>query len=215
MRYVWKSQAQRTHFIVLTSRSNTVLSQSFEKKDGYETQRNFLQVEALYSKKFRELFAGGFVFEYSTEKALAQDTSPYPFDTFGPDNWGVGYFRPSNCDDVNNPCEYVEFPQFETLAERYNAVDTSDEANSVFYRRGWDNPSPPACPDKFPPLDSFTWPSDSVGSQTCPIETPVFCPGVPTKCNVVTLPPTDASSAHRTMGIADALAAGLVLTLLI
>jgi 1,3-beta-glucanosyltransferase GAS5 len=174
-----------------------------------------LQVEALYSKRFREQFAGGFVFEYSTEKKLAQETSPYPFNTFGPDNFGVGYFQPEDCDDVTTPCEYVPFPQFDTLAEKYEAVDTSDEANSVFYRRGWLNPDPPACPDKFPPLNTFVWPSDSVGSETCPVETPVFCPGVPVSCNVVTLPPVPVSSAESSFLFTSAAAAiaGLVVCL--
>ncbi|CAB9524601.1 glucanosyltransferase GAS5 [Seminavis robusta] len=171
------------------------LNESFEEVEGYETQRNFLQVEALYSKTYREEFAGGFVFEYSTEKSMAQDESPYPFDTFGPDNWGVGHFEPENCDDVTTPCEYERFPEWYNLAEKYAAVDTSDEPNKLFYEREWNDPVPPTCPDEFPPLDSFAWPSELVPQlpQECPVEMPVFCAGVPLECNVVTLPPVSSA----------------------
>ena len=170
------------------------LNESFETQDGYETQRNFLQVEALFSKEFRTEFAGGLVFEYSTEKIYAQDTSPWPFETFGPQNAGVGYFTPETCDDTTTACEYEPFPQFDTLAEKYDAVDVSDEANLAFYKRTWKDLSPPECPTVFPSLDSFVWPSDSVVLQDCPVEVPVFCPGIPITCNVVTLPPA-ASAA--------------------
>ena len=172
------------------------LNESFETVDGYEAQRNFLQVEALFSKEFREEFVGGFAFEYSTEKVLSEATSAYPFTTYGPQNTGVGYFTPETCDDVVTECEYKRFPQFDTLADKYQAVDTSDEANAIFYKRSWpDDPQTPECPDKFPPLSSFTWPSDSVALQECPVEVPVFCAGVPIECNVVTLPPVAVSDA--------------------
>ena len=38
--------------------------------------------------EYREQFAGGFVFEYSTEKIFAQESSPWPFREFGPQNSG-------------------------------------------------------------------------------------------------------------------------------
>ena len=183
------------------------LNESFETLAGYESQRNFLQVEALFSKEYREEFAGGIVFEYSTEKIYAQDTSPYPFDTFGPQNAGVGYFTPETCDDTTTACEYKKFPQFDTLAEKYDAVDVSDEPNSVFYKRSWEDPGPPPCPEGFPSLDSFVWPSDSVVLQECPVEMPVFCPGVPTDCNVVTLPPVASSAPNSRRVIFGAVSA--------
>lgn len=171
------------------------LNESFETEDDYEAQRNFLQVDALYSKQYREEFAGGFVFEYSTERIYSD--SPFPFTAYGQGNFGVGYFTPETCDDVNTACEYEQFPQFDTLADKYDAVDTSDESNSVFYKRTWDNPSPPQCPAGFPSLASFPWPSDSVVLQDCPVEMPVFCPGVPIECNVVQLPSASSARDHR------------------
>jgi len=168
---------------------------SFATNDGYEAQRNFLQVDALFSEEYRQQFAGGFVFEYSTEKTFAQDTSPYPFDTFGPQNSGVGYFTPEDCDDLTTACEYERFPQFDALADKYDDVDVSQEPNLVFYKRMWENPGIPSCPTNFPSLDSFTWPSDSVPLQECPVEVPMFCAGVPVECSVVTLPPINTSSA--------------------
>jgi 1,3-beta-glucanosyltransferase GAS5 len=175
------------------------VNESFEEQDGYEGQRNFLEVEALFSKAYQEEFAGGFVFEYSTEKSKAQDTSPYPFDTFGPDNWGIGHFKPENCDDLTTQCEYERFPQFDTLLERYAAVDVSDAPNKIFYEREWSNPPLPPCPDDIPSLNSIAWPSDLVESQhQCPEQMPVFCIDVPITC--ITVPLTSVSSARAPQG---------------
>jgi hypothetical protein len=106
----------------------------------------------------------------------------------------VGYFRPEDCDDMTTPCEYVRFPQFDTLAERYAAVDTSDEANLVFYERMWDDPAAPSCPSEFPELNSWEWPSDSMELLECPLEVPVYCLGIPAECNSVTVAPAASDS---------------------
>ena len=68
------------------------LNPSFPTIDGFEAQRDFLQVEAIFSSSYAEEFNGGFVFEYSTELVLAESTSPYPFIQYGAGNFGVGYF---------------------------------------------------------------------------------------------------------------------------
>ena len=62
------------------------------------------------------------MFEFSTEKVYAEADSPYPFNTYGLGNYGVGYFAPEDCDDIDIPCEYVRFPQFDTLATKYANV---------------------------------------------------------------------------------------------
>ena len=69
------------------------LNESFETIDDYQAQRNFLQAEALFSPSYEEVFNGGFVFEYSTEKVYSEQMSPWPFVQFGTGNYGVGFFR--------------------------------------------------------------------------------------------------------------------------
>lgn len=69
------------------------LNESFETIDDYQAQRNFLQVEALFSPVYEEVFNGGFVFEYSTEKVYSEQMSPWPFVQYGTGNYGVGFFR--------------------------------------------------------------------------------------------------------------------------
>mmetsp|Transcript_29109 Transcript_29109/g.52671 ORF Transcript_29109/g.52671 Transcript_29109/m.52671 type:complete len:106 (+) Transcript_29109:1107-1424(+) len=49
-------------------------SRSFPTIDGFQSQRTWLQVDAIYSPAYVEVFAGGLVFEYSAEKKIA-DTS--------------------------------------------------------------------------------------------------------------------------------------------
>jgi 1,3-beta-glucanosyltransferase GAS5 len=151
---------------------------SFPTINGYEAQRNFIDVYALFSSQYREVFVGGAVFEYSTE--LINSASPFPFTTFGQGNFGIGYFTPEDCDDISTPCVYEPFPQFATLASKYAAVDVSDEPNIKNY-----SPSIttlPTCPSAIAPLSNFTWPSESIDDWTCPGINYVECPNVPTEC---------------------------------
>jgi Glucanosyltransferase len=167
------------------------LNPSFEQLGEYEAQRNFLQVDALFSPEYREHFNGGFVFEYSTEKVYSQNTSPYPFTSFGNGNYGVGYFSPEDCDGMDIPCEYNPFPQFQSLAARYAAVDASDEPTLDNY-----NPpvrDPPTCPDGIPSLSAFDWATNfDIASTTrtrqCPVMVPVYCVGVPAECVTISHP---------------------------
>lgn len=175
------------------------LSDTFETIDGYDAQRNFLQVEALFSPQFRQVFNGGFVFEYSTEKVYSEQTSPYPFTEFGPGNYGVGYFSPEDCNGMDVPCEYIPKPEFYNLASRYAAVDVSSEVNLNMH-----NPavtSSLACPDEIPSVDSFEWPTETVAearaSLQCPVLVPVFCLGVPGQCVTVPLPLDDSDSSSN------------------
>uniref|UniRef100_A0A7S1Y2V1 Asl1-like glycosyl hydrolase catalytic domain-containing protein n=1 Tax=Grammatophora oceanica TaxID=210454 RepID=A0A7S1Y2V1_9STRA len=181
------------------------LHESFEEVDGYEAQRNFLQLEALYSEEYVETFAGGFVFEYSTELERSQETSPWPFDTYGPSNFGVGYLEPEECDDVVLMCNYTPFPQFETLSERFADVDTSFVPNIEEFE-----PSVtefPDCPNRFPPLSDFNWFVDTVNDIQCPVmgmesakpslapsSSPSVAPtAVPSSSPTITAAPSDVS----------------------
>jgi 1,3-beta-glucanosyltransferase GAS5 len=157
------------------------LSRSFPTIDGYEGQRDFVDVDALFSSRYREEFVGGAVFEYSTE--LINSLSPYPFVTYGEGNYGIGYFTPEDCDEITTPCVYEPFPQFTTLATKYDAVDTSDEPNLKSYNPA--NLTFPTCPSLFPPLSNFTWPSASVADLSCPGIVYVECTNanVPAECS--------------------------------
>ena len=156
------------------------LNDSFQTINGYEAQRNWLQVDALFSESYMADFAGGFVFEYSTEEVFSSSldesvSSPWPFTTYGPGNYGVGYFEPEFCDDVDIPCNYVRFPQFDALASAYNRVDVSSQPSMDAYVPSITQVT--TCPAQFPALSTFTWPSASVTSESCPGENYVYvCP---------------------------------------
>lgn len=161
---------------------------SFPTINGYEGQRDFLQVDAIFSSTYSAEFAGGFVFEYSTELVFAEHTSPYPFTTYGSGNYGVGYFSPETCSDIDINCTYVPFPQFDNLATKYAAVDTSFEPSIDSY-----SPNPtnaPVCPAAIPPLSSFVWPAASVVDMACPTPLTVYCPNIPVECITTTVPGT-------------------------
>lgn len=137
-------------------------------EDGvdYDAQRTWLQVEALFDPTYEAEFNGGFVFEYSTEKVYSEQTSPWPFTTFGPGNYGVGYYDPIDCDDITIPCTFIPFPQFDLLAAEYAAADT------IAGRPTMNSYTPPTsttpvCPANFPALSDFTWPSASTKDRVC------------------------------------------------
>jgi hypothetical protein len=119
------------------------------------------------------------VFEYSTEALNAQ--SQPPFTTYGDGNYGVGFFEPDDCDDIDIPCSYVPFPQFDTLAEKYAAVDATDEPGLEEYVDI--EMTLPVCPSRYLPLSSFTWASAEIEDLACPSPVFVFCPGVPAECS--------------------------------
>ena len=151
---------------------------SFPTIDGYAGQRNFLDVDALFTQRYRNTFVGGLVFEYSTE--LINSESPYPYVTYGNGNFGIGYFTPENCNDQTVPCVYQPFPQFEILATKYAAADVSDEPNLDDYVVT--DTSYPQCPSQFPALSTLTWPGASTEDLACPNFVYVECPNVPTEC---------------------------------
>ena len=200
------------------------LSDTFPTINGYEGQRTFLQAKWILGEQgsngedngnerdndtsnLRDLFSGGFAFEYSIEKENAGGESPYPFKKAGKQNYGIGtcscvslsllcfhptnqqrrslthfppsccvlpsgYFSPENCDDIDIPCKYNPFPEFENLKYIYRnytytrAKDdnvTMDTFEIPLERRGRSK-----CPDGFPSIYSFEWEADKQPFGSCP-----------------------------------------------
>lgn len=166
--------------------------------DGFEGQRNWLQVDALYSSEYQDWFAGGVVFEYSVEKTQVDKdnngTATFPYQSHARENFGLGYFRPSNCDDNGTDCLYTPYPEFDTLATKYSNADGSGIPDFDSYTT--DNLDVTSCPSNFPPLTSFTWESDSTADLPCVGENWVFiCPNTAPEClpdfaRPPTVPPT-------------------------
>ncbi|EGZ17179.1 hypothetical protein PHYSODRAFT_264436 [Phytophthora sojae] len=145
------------------------LNEGFPKVGNYEAQRTWLQTQWLYSSDFRKVFSGGFVFEYSTElqnSAYSKPASAYPFTSFGPQNYGLGYFSPANCDHITEPCVYNPMPNYDNLAKQYNATDISGETSMNEFTS--DRVTLPTCPTGFPKLSEITWVSDQYASLACP-----------------------------------------------
>lgn len=146
--------------------------QGFPTIDGFETQRTWLQAEALYTPDYSDVFAGGFVFELSAEKKIIDDnlsflanmqglnepTSEWPFKKFAKLNYGVGYFEPIDCEhddsDSDKFCQYVKYPEFQILIDTLAKTD----GNTVRQQQPGVIPD---CPQQFPSLSSIVWPTDA------------------------------------------------------
>jgi len=143
----------------------------FPTLDGFEAQRTWFQTEALYSPDYSDVFAGGFVFEYSAEKKvvdvnlqffadkleLDEPSSKWPYEKFAKIQYGVGYFGPADCqhdDSSTSTCEYTKYPEWdglvEALAKSEGRVVRPQSAGVV-----------PECPSRFRPLSFYDWPTDS------------------------------------------------------
>jgi 1,3-beta-glucanosyltransferase GAS5 len=162
----------------------------FPEIDGFEAQRTWLQVDALYREDYVEVFAGGVVFEFSAEKYIIdQDTRghPWPYYQFMKIHYGVGYYSPVDCDHINIPCEYIPYPEFDLLAAKLANVDNSwvpDMSNTnkdiISFAR-----SLPTCPDGIAAISDFQWEADDEPDLPCyaietnaPTVTPVETPTV-------------------------------------
>jgi 1,3-beta-glucanosyltransferase GAS5 len=153
------------------------LHRSFPTVKGYDAQRTWLQAGWLYNKDFRKQFNGGFVFEYSTEKANSEADSPYPFTAFGAQNYGLGYYSPINCDHGATPCVYNRMPNFDSLAKKYNATDFSDEPKKDAFTPASTKVAFPACPAGFKKLSEISWTTVDAVSTSCPSVAQEFtCP---------------------------------------
>lgn len=149
----------------------------FPTLDGFDTQRTWLQTEALYDPDYSDVFAGGFVFEYSAEKTtidgnlqfwadkldLDEPESEWPYKKFARANYGIGYFGPSDCQhddggdsdnsDNSSNCEYTRYPEWDRLAE---ALATSEGQGIRPQSAG----VLPECPTRYQALADFDWPTD-------------------------------------------------------
>ena len=167
---------------------------SFPTLEGFEAQRTWLQTEALYSARYNDVFAGGFVFEFSAEKKVIEDnlafmdalngvmepSSVWPYQTFAKDQHGIGYFTPVDCDSTNTVCQYVPYPEFQlltaALATTGDTTTLAPQAPGII----------PVCPEQFPSLLSIEWPTDAeedAAVQACLATTapspPTAAPSVP------------------------------------
>lgn len=143
----------------------------FPSLNGFEAQRTWLQVDALYSSSFVDEFAGGIAFEFSAEKQVVDSSTdqgePWPYNGFMKMNYGMGYYTPVDCDHITTPCEYVRYPEFDLLRTKLAQVSgQSLVANMDSY-----NPSlgpPPVCPvGLLAPIADFEWPADDEPDLPC------------------------------------------------
>ena len=152
---------------------------SFPTREGFEAQRTWFQTDALYSPMYSDVFAGGFVFEYSAEKKVIDDnlafmdaraglvapSSVWPYQQYAQNNHGIGYFEPQDCEhestDPDKVCQYVRYPEYQGL------LDTLAQADRYTVRQ---RPQPrgviPTCPPQFPALSSIVWPTDEEDNVT-------------------------------------------------
>lgn len=143
------------------------ISKSFPTVKGVRSQRNFLQAKWLLEEEtLRDSFSGGFAFEYSIEKEKVGVS--YPFKVFGLQSYGIGYFGPARCNDINIPCTYHPFPSFESLKKAYrtsniSVMTTRDTFEISTYRQGRSK-----CPNRFPAPNSYQWETDEVSDLKCP-----------------------------------------------
>jgi 1,3-beta-glucanosyltransferase GAS5 len=134
------------------------LSETFPTVDGFEGQRTFNQAQWIFEDAgMRDAFAGGFAFEYSVEYENAFAESPYPFQTFGKQNYGIGYFTPQLCDDVQVNCTYTPMPSYYMLKNAYTNTTVVQITNRKDYTIPENRRLKSHCPEEFPSLISFDW----------------------------------------------------------
>ncbi|ETV72330.1 hypothetical protein H257_12491 [Aphanomyces astaci] len=152
------------------------LNVGFPTVDGFQAQRTWVDAAWLLSPTFADVFAGGFAFEFTTENANAEKDSPFPFKTFGPQNYGLGYLEPETCDADKTPCVFQRMPNFDSLAAAYGNASTAGLPERSSYSPS--HTTPPQCPAGVPSIVGVLWPADSETDMLCPdlTQTPL-CPG--------------------------------------
>lgn len=146
------------------------IERNFPKIDGFEAQRTWLQIDALFSSDYQEVFCGGVVFEFSTEKIIVEASeqgNPYPYEKFMKLNYGIGYLSPENCDHGETTCTYIPYPEYETLKTAFGNVDTSyipkfDDSTSANIFSSY-----PECPSTIASISDFEWPTDVADDLPC------------------------------------------------
>lgn len=90
--------------------------------------------------------------------------------------YGVGYFQPDDCDNVDIPCEYVPYPEFDNLKKQYG-----ETKNSTLSIKEYDAPTKILeCPSS---MSIDLPPTPDVSVLECSVAQPV-CNGV--KANAFT-----------------------------
>jgi len=169
---------------------------------NFEAQRTWLQVDAIYSPDYIDVFAGGVVFEYSAEKYIV-DTSdqgkPWPYNEFMKLQYGVGFFSPVDCDHLGSACIYTPYPEFNLLREKLENIDVSFMPNfDAYVPKG----EIPECPLDLPSLSDFYWPSDDAEDLPCylaPTSPPTFQPSMSSEpSSQPSVVPTPIASSYPT-----------------
>ena len=142
----------------------------------YKGQRTFHDAEWMNTKDYSEYFAGGFAFEYTTENANSKSTSKYPFTEFGPQNYGLGFLSPEDCDDVTTNCSFVAMPNYDSLAKAYLVPNSPKEPTLKTFEPAADRTQPSECPAGYPVLRSFKWAGGLEPTTKCPKDTKFQCP---------------------------------------
>ncbi|GAB9472369.1 hypothetical protein Gpo141_00009550 [Globisporangium polare] len=142
----------------------------------YKGQRTFHDAAWMNSPDYSEYFAGGFAFEYSTENANSKSTSVFPFTEFGPQNYGLGYLSPEDCDDVTKECKYEQMPNFNSLAAAYKQVGKSSEPTLATFKPAADRLAPSQCPPDYLPIGDLTWAGGKDPLTKCPAVAKFQCP---------------------------------------
>jgi len=153
------------------------LNPSFPTIDGFQAQRTFYASRWMFEPGMHDTLAGGFVFEYSVEVPNA--IVPYPFTNYSAGNYGIGYFSPANCDNVNITCSYNPKPEFYNLQKEYAATKTRGTYNLSTFSPPDNRLQRSPCPSGWMGLDDFTWAADSVANLYCPGVSSFTCPGAP------------------------------------
>ncbi|EQC41721.1 hypothetical protein SDRG_01677 [Saprolegnia diclina VS20] len=151
------------------------LNKAFPTVEGYDAQRSWVQASWLLSKDFADVFTGGYAFEFSTENANSKADAPYPFTSYGAQNYGLGYFSPATCDHSTTPCKFNRMPNFEGLAKAYKGASTVLPSMAEYTPTVT---TPPTCPKEFSSLKDSTWAADKVTDMLCPdLTKTTMCPG--------------------------------------
>lgn len=92
--------------------------------DGYENQRTFYDAKWMNTESdMMAQMVGGNVFEFSTE--IANTIAKKLTKEADAGRYGIGYFSPDTCDNVNTSCEYKEYPEYANLKKAYTTTANS------------------------------------------------------------------------------------------
>ena len=116
--------------------------------------------------------------------------------------YGVGYYEPVDCDHLDISCQYVQYPEFDLLANKMASIDVD------FVPSYGDYNAPafslPECPVEFPPPSDFTWPSGEEPDIECyviPTDAPSPAPTASLSVSLRVLSTAMLSIAHVLMAL--------------